>query len=1113
MQKTAFCFGNFLVVSSDRPAGGRSLTKTLLVMKLTILFLTAALFSAHAEGTAQKVTISGRDIPLEKITTVIKQQTGYVVLANKLDLANAKSITLSVFDLPLTDLLDAVLKDQPLKYSIKGKTIFLSRKSSEDSIRLVSSGPLARPVTGVIRDSEGNPLAGASISVKGTRRSVVSDAKGSYTIDVNEGDVLVFSFIGLKRQEVLADNRTVIDIVLEEDVAALNEVVINGGYYTTSGKYKIGSIAKVTDKDIGDQPVTTPLLALQGRVAGVDISPNSGIPGSGPNMEIRGRNSLRLDGDYPLYVIDGVPIDASPIVSASGVVIGGYDPLSSINPSNISSIEFLKDADATAIYGSRGANGVVLISTKKGGSGKMKTDLSAYAGSGKMERRLIFLNTPEYLSMRREAFRNNGNQSMNEFSAPDFLVWDTTRYTDWQDELLGGTANIFDAQGNISGGNSNTSFRFGGGVHKETMVFFGDFGSKRVTGNFSLNHSSADKKFSATLSAAYGAVTNNFFENTSVLSDAFRLPPNAPSLYNADGSLNWAPNSFGSGSWTNPVARYRNTTDSKTNNLVFNNVLSYRILPGVLLKTNFGYTSIKSSEIIKFPVSAIDPAIAQYYSPSSTFSTTDRSSWIIEPQVSFNKRINLHGFDVIVGTTWQEGNSNYARIIATGFASDALLGSLRGASNVRIVNDDNNDYRYTALFARIGYDWNEKYFLSLNARRDGSSRFGSDNRFGDFGSVGLSWIFSNENWMEENIHVLDFGKLRSSIGTTGNDQIGDYRYLNTYNTTLSKYYGLVGLIPTSLYNPDYKWEINKKFEVAIELSFFKRKLSLEVSHYRNRSSNQLMEYQLPGTTGFGSILMNLDAVVENKGWEFLTNISAIRTQHLTWDISLNFSAPRNRLVRYEDIEGSPYADTYVVGKPLSIRKLYQSTGVDPSTGVYTFKDVNSDGMIDATDRIVDKELSRNYFGGLNNTISYKNFQASFLFQFVDQMAQSYSPPDMPGFLANIPKDVYDNRWMKEGDIASVQKVSSGFGIFKPYTDNFYSDVHIEDASFVRLKTASISYAIPNSVLSRIKLGHCRIYIQGQNLFTVTGFKGIDPETGSNAVPPLRMFTAGVQIGI
>jgi TonB-linked SusC/RagA family outer membrane protein len=973
-------------------------------------------------------------------------------------------------------------------------------------------------VTGTVTDgSTQEALAGVNVIVKGTTRGTATDAEGKFAIDATEAEVLVFSFIGFKTFEAQVSGRSVIDVAMEADITALQAVEVRStGYWTETKERSTSNISKVEAKDIENQPVTSPLMALQGRMPGVDITPYNGAAGAAIKIQIRGQNSLRATGGYPLFIIDGVPIDSRPLESYStNLLDNGFDPLSGINPANIESIEVLKDGVATSIYGSRGANGVVRITTKQGvGSGRTNVDVNFYTGVGKITNRMDLLNTSQYLQMRKEAFAND-NKNPGLFDYDVNGAWDTTRYTDWQDELLGGTAGITDIQAGVSGGNRNTTFRLGGGFHKENVVYSGDFGYQRINGDFSLRHTSNDQKFIATLMINYGANKNRLFDDGNFVRNALTLSPNAPKLYDAEGNLNWEivsllNGAFITNSWTNPLSYLKKTHSTTTSNLVANSTFSYEVLPGLILKTSLGFTELNSKEHLKYPIAAQSPTLINASSTGSAiFGSNDRKSWIVEPQVIYSQDFGHHSLNGVLGMTMQGSNSEYQSVAGSGYPSDVLLNTTKGAS-VLLYTNDGSEYRYAAFFARIGYDWKDKYLIDLTARRDGSSRFGPGNRFGNFGAIGAAWIFSKESLIQDHLKLLSFGKIRGSYGTTGNDQIGDYMFYNTYGITENKYANNPALYPDALYNPTYQWEVTKKLEAGIELGFAENRISLEASWYRNRSSNQLIDYLLPGTAGFSSMLRNFNAVVENSGVELVMTTVNINTEHVNWTTSVNASVPRNKLVEFPNIEETPYNTIYKVGEPLSIQRIYKWNGINPQSGLHEILDLNENGELGEEDKLFLKPLGRKYFGGIMNTVRYKSIELSFLIQFSKSVTADYLPINMPGRIGNQPVEVLD-RWKNEGDITDVAKFSQLSANNSSYANEVrFSDRNTNYVSFARLKTLSLSYLFPSALLNKAKIYEAKIYLQAQNLFTITKYPGLDPETGNN-LPPLTMMSVGVQV--
>jgi TonB-linked SusC/RagA family outer membrane protein len=1068
------------------------------------------------------ITLSETGASIKDLFKEINRQTGYEFVYDSKTLATATPITINVKSASLEEVLAICFKGQPMTYTITGNTIVVKPLTEPQAKIEENKTAGLHYVEGRVVDKSGGAIPGTNVVIRGTSEGTVTDAEGKYSIQVNESDLLSFSFIGFKRFETEVRERTIIDVTLEEEVSALKEVTINGGYYETTDELKTGSIVKVSAKDIEKQPVTSPLMALQGRVPGLEITPRSGTPGVAPVIRIRGTNSLRIggkgstnlddDGNFPLYVVDGVPVNSTPISSFSGSYTAtGYDPLSTLSPSSIESIEVLKDADATAIYGSRGANGVILITTKKKAKSSQPTsfEFSGYAGIGTISKKLDLLNTPQYLSMRKQALTNDA-LTAGAFD-PDLTLWDQNRYTDWQQVLLGGTANISDVQAYVASGNENTTFRFGGGFHKETLIFPGDFNYKRASVQLSLNHKSSDNKFHFGVSANYGLDNNNLFNDSNgLMQAALGLAPNAPALYNPDGSLNWEQRVVNGqllSSWTNPLSSQLNRQTTNTQNLVSSTNISYQIFSGASLTIGGGFTSLNNSEIGKYPSSAQAPE--KPASGIANFSTTQRSSWIIEPKFSYSIKKAGHTINLLVGTTLQNSHSSINVISGQRYPSDALLGSLVGAGQIVLERDDKYEYKYVSVYSRLGYDWRQRYLINLTGRRDGSSRFGPGNRYGNFGAVGGAWVFSNEPFFQPLDRIINLGKIRASYGLTGSDQIGDYRYYELYNVSQSKFNGQPGFSPAALANSNFAWEVTNKFETAIELGFFENRLGLEMNWYRNLSSNQLVDFTLSAVTGFPSVLSNFPATVENSGVEGILRGEILSSEVLKWTMSLNISIPTNYLVKFDGLENSPYATQYKIGEPLSVRQMYSYSGINQDTGLYEFQDKNGDGLINRLDYSLQNPNNGAVYGGITNEIQYKGFELSFLFQFSKRNGTRYFAPLPPGRLVNQPTSVL-NSWRQVGDVAGVQKFSTSQEALVSFVNLIESNYSIVDATFLRLKTVSLSYRLSPDISKRLLLQEAKIFLQAQNLFTITKYPGLDPETG-NTLPPLRMITAGLQI--
>ncbi|OIV40346.1 SusC/RagA family TonB-linked outer membrane protein [Flavobacterium johnsoniae] len=998
-------------------------------------------------------------------------------------------------------------KDGKALYCLIFTSILLSFSSSfaKNPERILHALLQQHQVQGTITDGT-TALPGVTIALKSKAGSnAITDYNGQYSLTASPNDTLIVSFIGFKKTFIPVQGRAKIDIKLQYDTTTLQEVKINAGYYTVKESERTGNIARITSKDIENQPVTNILAAMQGRMAGVSITQTTGAPGGGFDIKIRGQNSLRSTANNPLYIIDGVPYSSDPIgySQTSTIYPSSTSPLNNINPDNIESIEVLKDADATSIYGSRGANGVVLITTKKGKTGSTKFTFSSSAGAGKATKFMKLMNTQQYLSMRKQAFLNDG---ISQYGAADYDIngkWNQNRYTDWQKELMGGTSQINDMQGSVSAGSEKTQFLLSGNYHQETTVYAGDSKYKKGGVQFNLNHLSTDGKFQINFSGTYNIQDSNL-PAAELTYTAQSLAPNAPALHKADGSLNWE-----NETWQNPLAMLNAVFKAKTKDFVANTTLSYKITPGLTLKSSFGYTDLKTLETRISPSTIYNPIYNVSSSRSSLLSnTTNRSTWIIEPQINWEKELYFGKIGFLAGATFQNQNSSTLYQSGAGFTSNSLIYNLAAAKTITVLGDDEIQYRYQALFARLNYSFQQRYIINLTARRDGSSRFGPGRRFAAFGAAGAAWLFSNESFLK-NSSWLSFGKVRGSYGTTGNDQIGDYQFIDTYTSSGIIYNGTVSMQPSRLFNPDFGWEINKKLELALETGFLNDRIFTTASWYVNRSSNQLVGIPLSGVTGFAAVQANLDAEVENSGLELTLRTVNIKRKNFQWQTNLNLTFSQNKLVSFAGLESSTYSQKYRIGHPLNIALVYQLKGVNPQTGIYEFEDLNADNKISyPLDRQKAVSLNPRYYGGIQNQLSYKQWNLDFLFQFTKQKNR-LTPMGAAGLMSNQLAGAAD-AWQHAGDVTPYQIYTTGKNSQAVNADFYYSesDALLSDSSFIRLKNIALTYQLP----LHLEQTSCKIILQGQNLLTFTKYKYGDPEfTAYGFLPPLKIFTAGIQL--
>ncbi|QNL49784.1 SusC/RagA family TonB-linked outer membrane protein [Olivibacter sp. SDN3] len=966
-------------------------------------------------------------------------------------------------------------------------------------------------IKGTVKSSADDaPLAGATIQINNTRNVTKTDQSGNFTINIDqENGRLKVSYLGYQNKEIDFDINSSLsyNFNLDPEENSLDEAVVIG-YGETSRRFNTGSISSITAKEIEQQPVTNVLSALSGRMPGVFVQTTNGLPGGNINIQIRGTGSIAA-GTSPLYIIDGVPFDGTFTNPAGALtsqnILGAISPLNSLNPNDIESITVLKDADATAIYGSRGSNGVVLITTKKGQNAQTQADFNVQFGTNSVANYPDLLEIQEYLKMRNEAFLNDNrlpsSDPLSPDYAPDLMVWDTTQNVDWPKYLLGNNGNVTNIQASVSGGNNLTSFRLGANYRKESTILAGESSYKRTGFQVGLNHSSDNQKFKLIFSGTYNTDDNRLPNPTIGLNQSILLPPNYP-LFNPDNSYNWY-------AGVNPLAQLEATSDAKTNNIVGNITLSYSITPELNIKASAGYNSIDLKQTQIFPSNSLYPGTVNY----TNFGTNDKNSFIVEPQIEYMKIFQHSKMEFLVGATYQSSNSESQFIRASNFSNESLMENLSSAGTVDSRTNNFTDYKYASVFGRITYNLFEKYIFNGVLRRDGSSRFGPNNRFGNFGSVGLAWVFSNENWIKDNISVLSYGKLRVSYGKTGNDQIIDYQYLSTYSSG-NFYQDISGLRPSRIANDDFKWETTKKLEAALEIGAFKDRILISTGYYFNESDDQLVGYPIPTLTGFSSYQANLPAVVQNSGLEVELNTVNIQNKNFRWSTTFNITLPKNKLESFTDLENSSYRNTHEIGYDITRIYGYQFIGVDPNTGLGQYSDEYGQASSVPYGYHRRGKRSPEFYGGIGNSIIFKNFQLDVFGQFSKQMLEGgllYSP----GAYAYNNYSLVLDRWANIGDNVSVPKSSN----LPDFYYNF-STANLFDVYYFRIKNISLSYSFSDKIKKTLKSKGIRLSVQMQNLFTFWDKNSaiVDPESGAISssvrnIPPVKAIIFGAQFSL
>jgi TonB-linked SusC/RagA family outer membrane protein len=1127
-----------ITIGHQRFAGAMGRTrsgfaKMLRIMKLTAFILLIGCLQATAHGVAQdRITFSGDDVTLKKVFTVIKKQTSYLFLYNDELLLHAKKVSINVRNASVEEVLAACLKDQPFDFTIKGKTIFIINKPEpEKKDPPVINEALFDDIKGRITNAQGEPLSGANIVIKRTGKGTQANANGEFVLKgVGPDEVLTITYTGYSPQIVKVNGRTNLILVMNLSDNELDEAVVQG-YGTTTRRFATGDIGVVTAKDIEKMPVTlNPLMALQGRVAGLDIQQTSGYASAPIKATIRGLSSVNPEQiPDPLYIVDGVPLTVLNIGKAQNNGTGSYgflqnagligpangqSPLFSVNTSDIESITVLKDADATSIYGSRGANGVILITTKSGKPGKTRLNIHVEEGVNMVARYWKMLNTPEYLNMRREALKNDGLTPIVR-NAPDLMIWDTTRYTDWQKALYGKAGKVINVQASLTGGNVQTTFRLGASYTHSTAITTASGADQKATVSLNITHHSVDRRFSVTFSNGYSFTKSDMIS----LPGRINYAPNAPSIFDSSGNLNWkewnAARSFGATN-ANPFAILLQPYTAKTNFLNSNMVVGFQPFHGFDVSVSFGFNNAQANQISLIPIASQDPL--DNPTGSSNFGNNRNTNWIIEPQINYNAPFGPGIISVLMGGSIQKTITDGIWIYGSGYNNDALLRTISNAPS-KLASENYAEYRYAAVFARLGYDIDHKYLMTLNARRDGSSNYGPGNEFGNFASIGAAWIFTEENWFKKKLRFISFGKLQGSYGTTGSDGGIPYGYITRWSSKdLLTYNGVQPLIPTQHANPDYRWQLNRKLEGSISLGFFKDWVTIRAAYYRSRTNNQLLAYPTPMLSGFGTVQTNLPALVQNQGWEFTIGGKGIRTKFFNWAPSINFSFNQNKFVSFPGLGSSPFRNLGMIGQPLNGLYVLHYAGVDPQTGQYTYADRNHDGVISQSyiasgkGDVYFKKINPSIATGFGFNFDVKGFNLALFFNAKKQDGiNAISQGSNPGQIGRNQPVLVLARWQKPGDVTNVGKFST-IGAMDPngYLGN--SDIGYTDASYIRLSNLSLTYTFSDSWAKKGGMQSCNLYIRASNIFTITRYKGIDPETQNfGGMPPIRTITGGLSV--
>ena len=1047
-------------------------------MKLTFFLLLLGFLQLSATTYSQntKLNLSFKGATLRDVVEEIEKQSEYRFLFRDNVIDSRQHITINLHG-SVEDILKELFNENKFQYRILENNLVV--------ISATSGAQQPRTISGKITDASGIPLPGVTVVIKGTTEGTITDSEGKYYIpNVPANATLQFSFVGMKAREITVSGKSVIDMIMQEETIGLEEVVAIG-YGTVKKEDLTGSVGSVESDVIAASTVTDAAGALQGRVAGVNIEKNVGRPGSGFDITIRGLSSINNSGtsNAPLYVIDGIPTT---------------EGLTDLNPDDIEKIDILKDASATAIYGSRGANGVVIVSTKKGKAGKFTIQYDGYCGVRTPSNVPDMMNGDEYVQWRTDLYTNLGKTA--DRSNTDFFTseeWDRIDhggYTDWIDLMLRNglqTSNTLTA----SGGNDKGTFALSIGQLKEEGTVPGqDFNRYNIRLNI-------NRKFSEKWEAGgnlYFAQSVQNLGSYETLRSAFRLPPVAyPYDENGDPSYLAYRNDY----VTNPMFEYLDDGEIRENRRyrAFGNIfLQFEPIKGLTLRSQLSPQMIYKRDGY-YQGQYCKGAAGKIANTKASYSTNDYFGYVLDNQVNYTKNIALHkfNFSVIQSIQYEQWESSYQE--AKNFPFNSKWYNLDAVASDNIVASE-TDYKQRSLasfLGRLQYTYNNKYLFTVTGRYDGSSRLAEGNKWAFFPSAAFAWRMSDENFLK-NIKNLSNLKLRLSYGVSGNDAVDIY---GTQSNISQRNYDFDGSIVTSYYknglaNYNLTWEKTYEVNVGFDYGFYKNRINGSIDIYQRDAKDLIMKRELPETSGWKSIWDNV-GWVRNKGLELAVNTVNIQTRNLTWNTSIVFDTNRNEIMELYGEKKDDVGNGWFIGKPIRSNYYYQFDGIWQSNeadlaakygqtpGQIKVKDLDGDKDIDSNDKKIIGQQTPKWSGSITNSVKYKNWDFS-VYVYTRQGQQLYSTfkstfMNLEGNYNNVNVDYW-----------TADNPSNKY--FQPGNEGIYfNSFRYSDVSFVRVGNISLGYSIPKTTLNRLNINKLRVYFTVTNPFTFTSYEGFDPE--------------------
>lgn len=1077
-----------------------------LLASLLLLLFTFSLATPYASAQERTVTINSSDIALKDLLKEIEGQTNYTFIYSDTKIDVQQRVKLDVRGASVTQTLEVLLKPLKIGFRIEGRQIVLSPEtiaSVQKPEKITVTGKVTDPMT---RET----IPGVNIMVKGTATGTVTDIDGNFRIEVVTPDpILIFSFVGYITQEIPVMGRTKLDVTLEQDVKRLDEVVVIG-YGTESKRLLTGSIGAISTEGIKERPIQSIDNILQGQSSGVQITQNSGTPGAAMTVRIRGNSSINA-GSQPLYVVDGVPILSGDFsqVSFQGQSVSA---LSDLNPNDIESISILKDASAAAIYGARASNGVVLITTKRGKSKATNFNVNLYHGFQNAYNLLEMLDAKQFLELRNDISVNDGGGII--YTEQQIAQWPNN--TNWLNEVFRESP-ITNAELSVSSGGEKTTYYLSGSYFDQVGILRGtDF--NRISGRFNIDHTVNDW-FKIGSGISISNSLNNRVEGDQTtngpLPNAISSLPISP-IYNPDGTY------YEGDFFANPVAIARHAVNEARSFRTLGNIFAEaKLYKGLTLQSKGGYDFVNMSEHSYDPTNTRQGAKYNglgFEAFSKAVNITGSAT------VDYNTQIEKHNFGIMAGSSVElfERKSTFVR------GQDFPSNSFQYVGSAAVITGSAS-YLESALlsyFTRVKYNYDFRYLLTLNARWDGSSRFGGNNKFGFFPSASVAWRLSEEAFLKD-VEWLSDLKIRVSTGITGNDRIGNFAFMGLYGAGFN-YNMSSGTAPLQLPNPDLKWESTFENNIGLDFGAFNERIVFNVDYYIKRTKDLLLDQPLPPSSGFESVSKNVGEV-ENQGFE-LNLTSENLTGMLKWTSNLNISINKNKVVKLfgnidrilDEERGNRGGNALIVGEPMGVFYGYKWLGIDPSTGDCVYFDKDGDGSITSSDRMIIGNPHPDFTGGFTNSLSYKGFSFNVLMQF-SYGGQIYNASRM--WIEGLAGD--DNqttaalrRWRQPGDITDVPRATAlGYN----NNANLKSNRFIEDGSYLRIKSITLSYDLPKSITSKMWVTGAKFYVSGQNLWTLTNYSGMDPDvnfagltnryigTDMFTYPQAQTFTVGMNL--